>query len=213
VLLSSGAASDGQLGDAIRGAAAAREGVRTYVEVHIEQGPVLEDLGVPLGVVTAIAGQTFLHVSMRGSQGHAGAVPMETRRDTLAAAADAVLAVERGCQGAAEPAAPSQPCLSTRRAADGVRFTSEEGLVCTVGQLSVWPGASNVIAGLVNFTVDLRSRQNAIRSGACAAQWTLGLRALSPPPPPQSSWRRRGRRFRRCVPGEISPAPSNRRCV
>ena len=70
------------------------------MEVHIEQGPVLEDFGVPLGVVTAIAGQTFLHVSMQGLQGHAGAVPMEMRRDTLAAAADAVLAVERGCQGA-----------------------------------------------------------------------------------------------------------------
>ena len=56
--------------------------------------------------------------------------------------------------------------------------------MCTVGQLSVWPGASNVIAGLVNFTVDLRSRQNAIRSGACAAKWTLDLRALSPPAPP-----------------------------
>ncbi len=100
-LLADGAATDATaLKAAIRAAAAVPERVRAYVEVHIEQGPVLEDMGLPLGVVTAIAGQTFLSVSMRGTQGHAGTVPMATRRDTLAAAAEAVLRVETRCKGA-----------------------------------------------------------------------------------------------------------------
>jgi acetylornithine deacetylase/succinyl-diaminopimelate desuccinylase-like protein len=84
----------------VRRAAAAPGSVRAYVEVHIEQGPVLESLGVPLGVVSAIAGQTRLSVSMTGEQGHAGTVPMHARRDTLTGAADAILAIEQLCQGA-----------------------------------------------------------------------------------------------------------------
>ena len=121
--------------------------VRAYVEVHIEQGPVLEGLDVPLGVVTAIAGQTFLSIHILGEQGHAGTVPMHLRHDALTAAAEVVLAVEQRCQGTAAEA-------------------SAEGLVCTVGQVGVWPGASNVIAGQVNVSVDIRSRRDALRSGA-----------------------------------------------
>lgn len=75
--------------------------VRAYVEVHIEQGPVLEGLGLPLGVVSAIAGQTRLAVSVSGVQGHAGTVPMSLRRDALAGAADAILLIEQRCKGAA----------------------------------------------------------------------------------------------------------------
>ena len=84
---------------AIRKAAASPTSVRAYVEVHIEQGPVLEELGLPLGVVSAIAGQSFLVVSLRGVQGHAGTVPMSHRRDSLAAAAEVLLAIEKHCQG------------------------------------------------------------------------------------------------------------------
>jgi allantoate deiminase len=84
----------------VQRAAAAPGSVRAYVEVHIEQGPLLEALGVPLGVVSGIAGQTRLAVSVAGEQGHAGTVPMRVRKDALAGAADAILAIERLCRGA-----------------------------------------------------------------------------------------------------------------
>ena len=66
-----------------------------YVEVHIEQGPVLEREGLPVGVVTAIAGQTRARITLTGEAGHAGTLPMDARRDALAAASEVVLAVER----------------------------------------------------------------------------------------------------------------------
>jgi len=109
-----------------------------YVEVHIEQGPVLEDLGLPVGVVTAIAGQARYRITFTGSAGHAGTVPMRGRRDALAAAAEFVLAVE------AEAA-------------------SHEGLVATVGQLSVYPGASNVIPGEAALSLDVRHPDERVR--------------------------------------------------
>ena len=65
-----------------------------YCEVHIEQGPVLEHEGLPVGIVSAIYGQTRVHVTMTGESGHAGTVPMAMRRDALTAAAELVLAVE-----------------------------------------------------------------------------------------------------------------------
>src|SRR4051794_19407103 len=70
-------------------------GARAYFEVHIEQGPVLEAEGLPLGVVTAIAGQTRFNVVFEGHAGHAGTTPMALRRDALAAAAEFVLAAEK----------------------------------------------------------------------------------------------------------------------
>jgi allantoate deiminase len=70
-------------------------GARAYFEVHIEQGPVLEAEGLPLGVVTAIAGQSRFNLAFEGHAGHAGTTPMELRRDALAAAAEFVLAAER----------------------------------------------------------------------------------------------------------------------
>jgi allantoate deiminase len=73
----------------------ARDDVLGYVEVHIEQGPVLERLGEPVGVVTAINGQSHADVTFVGEAGHAGTTPMEDRHDALTAAAEFVLAVER----------------------------------------------------------------------------------------------------------------------
>src|SRR5438034_770595 len=75
----------------IPAAAYARDEAAAYVEVHIEQGPVLETRNQPLGVVTAIVGQTYLNVEFSGEAGHAGTVPMLLRRDALAGAAEAIL--------------------------------------------------------------------------------------------------------------------------
>jgi allantoate deiminase len=115
-----------------------------YVEVHIEQGPVLEARGLPVGVVSAIAGQSRFEVTFTGEAGHAGTVPMDRRRDALTAAAEVVLAVEAA--GA-----------------------TEEGLVATVGKLDVEPGAANVIPGEVTFTLDVRHPDDQIRSRVCQA--------------------------------------------
>lgn len=84
-----------RLGDLVGEVGPARDDVLGYVEVHIEQGPVLERLGEPVGVVTAIAGQSHAEVTFAGEAGHAGTVPIEDRRDALVAAAEWVLAVER----------------------------------------------------------------------------------------------------------------------
>ncbi len=84
-----------------------------YLEVHIEQGPVLEAEGLPLGVVTAINGATRARVQVKGEAGHAGTVPMALRRDALAAAAEMVLAVER--EGRATEPTWSRPSARSRR--------------------------------------------------------------------------------------------------
>jgi len=103
-----------------------------YVEVHIEQGPVLETEGIPLGVVTAIDGVTRGTVEVDGIAGHAGTVPMPMRSDALAAAAEMLLAVED-------------------------RARSQLNLVATVGKLEVPGSAPNTIPGRVRFTLDIRS--------------------------------------------------------
>lgn len=115
-----------------------------YCEVHIEQGPVLEARGLPVGAVSAIAGQSRHSVTFSGMAGHAGTVPMDLRRDALCVAAEFVLAVERTARG-------------------------EEGLVATVGQLAVRPGASNVIPGQVILSLDLRHQNDAIHAAARAS--------------------------------------------
>ena len=84
-----------RLGDLVHEVPAVREDVLGYVEVHIEQGPVLKRLGEPVGVVTAINGQSHAEVTFIGDAGHAGTAPMEDRRDALTAAAEWILAVER----------------------------------------------------------------------------------------------------------------------
>jgi hydantoinase/carbamoylase family amidase len=118
--------------------------VVAFVESHIEQGPVLLNEGLAVGVVTAIAGATRLVLKVTGLAGHAGTVPMGSRQDALAATAEMVLFVERYC-------------------------TESPGLVGTVGKLSVKPGAINVIPQDVEFTVDVRSGDDAIRATALAA--------------------------------------------
>lgn len=118
--------------NAIETAAHRRDDVLGYIELHIEQGPVLEALDLPVGLVTAISGATRLSITLEGMAGHAGTVPMDRRRDALAGAAECILAVETYCR-------------------------SHEGLVGTVGQTIVAPGATNVIPGKVTFTLDLRS--------------------------------------------------------
>lgn len=117
--------------------------VLAFVELHIEQGPVLEDAGLPVGAVSAINGASRLSVEVRGTANHAGTVPMHLRRDALAAAAEMMLAVES--RGRAEPE-----------------------LVATVGRVDVMPGAVNVIPGLVRFTMDVRSPSDAARRRAVA---------------------------------------------
>lgn len=122
-----------------------------YVEVHIEQGPVLEWVGFPLGVVKGIAGQTRLKVVVRGSQGHAGTVPMSMRQDPMIAAAELIVLLESLCKR-------PRDFLSSDGNCDAVCLESlSSSLVCTVGEISTWPSASNVIPGQVTFTVDLRA--------------------------------------------------------
>jgi allantoate deiminase len=121
------------------------EDILGYVELHIEQGPVLEQSGEALGVVTAIASQGRYRLSVKGEAGHAGTVPMALRRDALAAAAEAVLLIEDvGRKGAAA------------------------SLVATVGEVRVLPGASNVIPGEVHFTLDVRAADDRARAEAAA---------------------------------------------
>jgi allantoate deiminase len=117
--------------------------VKAFLELHIEQGPVLDGRGLPAGIVTAINGQTRLSVVIAGQAGHAGTVPMALRRDALAAAAEGVLAVESICAGL-------------------------EDVVGTVGILRAGPGAINVIPGNVSFTVDIRAREDGARRDAVA---------------------------------------------
>ena len=110
------------------------------IEVHIEQGPVLEQLKLPVGVVTAINGASRFRIEVTGHAGHAGTVPMALREDALTAAAEMVLAVER-------------------RAIDG----AAQGLVATVGSIEAIPGAPNVIPGKAVFTLDVRAPVDADR--------------------------------------------------
>ncbi|XP_044497116.1 allantoate deiminase 2 isoform X3 [Mangifera indica] len=122
-----------------------------YIEVHIEQGPVLEYVGFPLGVVKGIAGQTRLKVTVRGSQGHAGTVPMSMRQDPMAAAAELIVVLESLCKH-------PKDYLFYDGDSDATTLESlSSSLVCTVGEISTWPGASNVIPGQVTFTVDIRA--------------------------------------------------------
>ncbi len=115
--------------------------VAGYVEVHIEQGPVLLDAGRPLGVVTSIAGSVRMLVTINGLAGHAGTVPMTLRRDAVAAAAEIVLAIEKRCSTA-------------------------PGLVGTVGRLEVPDGAINVIPGRCELSIDIRAGNDPLRDSA-----------------------------------------------
>ena len=121
--------------------AAIGDDVFGYVEFHIEQGPVLENVGRPLGVVEAIAGQSRLEFTFVGHVNHAGTTPMNLRRDALAAAAEWIGAVERYAQ-------------------------NTSGLVATVGAIRAKPGATNVIAGETRTTLDVRQQSDQVRIAA-----------------------------------------------
>jgi allantoate deiminase len=114
-----------------------------YLEFHIEQGPVLESAGRPLGVVEAIAGQSRLEFTFTGQSNHAGTTPMNLRRDALAGAAEWISAIERRAQTA------SQDAL---------------GLVATVGAIQAKPGAVNVIAGETRLSLDVRHQNDNARN-------------------------------------------------
>ena len=114
-----------------------------FVEIHIEQGPVLEAEDQPLAVVTAIVGQTRLQATVAGVAGHAGTVPMRLRNDALAGAAEMILLAERIAGEYAE-----------------------HGMVATVGRIEARPGATNIISGVVRFTLDLRTASDAARDSA-----------------------------------------------
>jgi allantoate deiminase/N-carbamoyl-L-amino-acid hydrolase len=129
---------------AIPAAAFPKHNLLGFVEVHIEQGPVLLNEDAPLGVVTCIAGSIRCLVSTSGLAGHSGTVPMHLRRDAAAAAAELVLAVEKCC-------------------------SDTPGLVGTVGQLQVPSGAMNVIPGRCELSVDIRAPSDQVREAAFAA--------------------------------------------
>jgi allantoate deiminase len=121
--------------------AALKDDVLGYLEFHIEQGPVLEKLGGPLGVVEAIAGQSRLELTFAGRANHAGSTPMDLRYDAMAGAAEWITSVERLALGVS-------------------------GLVATVGSVETKPGATNVIAGEARLTLDARHRADDVRTRA-----------------------------------------------
>lgn len=113
-----------------------------YLEAHIEQGPVLEAEGLAVGTVTGIAAQLRYQAVIKGMAGHAGTSSMPLRRDALAGAAEMILAIE------------------------GIARADASDLVATVGRIEAMPGAPNVIAGEVRFTIDIRSGDAARRDQA-----------------------------------------------
>ena len=129
--------------DAIAGAATDTTRLRHYVEIHIEQGPVLLERGLPVGVVSAIAGSIRRRITLTGRASHSGTTPMDMRLDAACAAAEIVLLVEKRCAGV-------------------------PGLVGTVGQMEVPNGSVNVIPGRCVFSLDVRADHDATRDAALA---------------------------------------------
>ncbi|HEV7576123.1 MAG TPA: 2-oxo-4-hydroxy-4-carboxy-5-ureidoimidazoline decarboxylase [Caldimonas sp.] len=114
-----------------------------FVEVHIEQGPVLNELGLPLGVVTSINGGVRFAGEVRGMASHAGTTPMASRRDAAAAVAELAIYLEKRAQDA-------------------------PNLVGTMGMLEVPNGSTNVVPGRCRFTLDIRATTDPVRD-ACVA--------------------------------------------
>lgn len=119
-------------------------GAFAYVEAHIEQGPVLEFEDLPVGTVTAIAGQLRYRIFVRGRAGHAGTTAMGLRKDALAGAAEMILAAEM------------------------IARAGSEDVVATVGKISARPGAPNVIPGFVEMSLDVRAAEAEPRDTAAA---------------------------------------------
>lgn len=124
-------------------AARARGDYLAYLEMHIEQGPVLEAEDLPVGVVTAIGGATRLSITLEGMAGHAGTVPTAMRRDALTGAAECIAAIETQCR-------------------------DDAALLGTVGTIRVSPGAGNVIPGEAVFSIDMRSASDQHRKQGVA---------------------------------------------
>ena len=123
-----------------------RDYYKAFVELHIEQGPLLEQLKIPLGIVTNIAAPASLRISIEGAGGHAGAVLMPDRRDALCAAAELILAIE-----------------------NAARTSGAVDTVATVGICEVFPGAVNSIPSRVNLTLDIRDTNLNRRDAAMLA--------------------------------------------
>ncbi len=122
------------------------EEILAYLEVHIEQGPLLESQDLPVGVVTGIAGAKRYQFKLRGMAGHAGTVPLPLRQDAMCGAAEMISRIEH--------------------------FSREHGIVATVGKCEVSPGAVNVIPGEVHFTLDIRSQEQSVLDSCCEALLT-----------------------------------------
>jgi len=120
-----------------------------FLEIHIEQGPVLESEGLPIAVVTGIVGQTRCEVVFQGHANHAGTTPMGLRKDALSAAAEWIAVVEK--------TAREDPDRS-----------GDSDLVATVGRIHCEPNAANVIAGTVKVSLDVRSSRDSVRDAAVA---------------------------------------------
>ena len=129
--------------DEVSSASISRTDILGYIELHIEQGPVLEQENLPVGVVSAIAGAQRFTITIEGMAGHAGTVPMSMRFDALAASAEIILAVER---------------ISHQR----------PGVVATVGKIDNAPNGVNVISGRTHFSLDIRSEDDALRDTVLA---------------------------------------------
>lgn len=111
----------------------AGETIKAFLEMHIEQGPILEDKNIPIGIVQSITGITQLEISVKGQAGHAGTTPMNQRADALLPASEIISKL---------------PALASEIG---------KGMVITTGSLQVYPNGANVIPGEVVFTVDIRS--------------------------------------------------------
>jgi allantoate deiminase len=123
--------------------AAIEDDVIGFVELHIEQGPVLEAEGIPVAVVEGITGQTRLNLRFTGQANHAGTTPMDLRRDALAAAAEWITTVEKQIRKAAS--------------------STDPGIVATVGRIVIEPNAGNVIAGSAEVSFEIRYSSSATR--------------------------------------------------
>ncbi len=136
-----------------------------YLEVHIEQGPVLQDEDLSVGIVTAIAAQSRGNIDLQGTAGHAGNTPMRLRRDALAGAAELVLEVERLAR-------------------------ETDGLTATVGRISVDPNVGNVIAGRARLNYDVRHQDGGVRDRA-RDELEAAARAITARRGLQLDWQRR----------------------
>lgn len=145
-------------GDPARIGAARRADIGAFLELHIEQGPVLEARGIDLGIVTAIVGITRVEIRFAGEAAHAGTVPMNARRDAAVAAAEAVLAV--------------------RDLARGFADRGEGHFVATCGVCEILPNASNVVPGQARVVVDARS-ERAEAMSAFVARLEAALQAIA----------------------------------